>query len=125
MEWSMVQPFILPIIGSIATYVVLVKKLEFEIQQLRKDTDRQETEIKTNAQAIADVKEHGTTPSAHLDKRVEKMEEEFADMKRTLDDMRQTLTRNESAMTEIKGSLSEIKSFMNTSVERRTRGRKQ
>lgn len=124
MDFEMLRPFLLPVISCIATYVLLVKKLEFEIQQLRKDTDKQEQAIAANARAITEVKENGSLPSSHLDERVKKMEGEFADMKKSIDDVKHTLARNEASMSEIKGSLMEIKGFMSTQIERRTRGRK-
>ncbi|MDR0374336.1 MAG: hypothetical protein LBH85_01240 [Treponema sp.] len=114
MEWEMLRPFIIPTIGCIATYVILVKKLEFEITYLKEESRK-------HAAALEAIERNGSMATVQVDKRVVKLEEEFADMKRTLDDMRQTLTRNEAAMSEVKSGLAEIKSFMNTQVERRNR----
>jgi chromosome segregation ATPase len=119
MDLEVLQPFLLPVVGCIATYIMLVKKLEFELTQLRKDTDRQESKIQENTQAILHVKENGSMHSSHLDKRVEKMEEEFVNMKTSIDDIKHKMTESNAAMVEVKSALQDIKSFMNTNIERR------
>jgi uncharacterized coiled-coil protein SlyX len=99
---------------------MLVKKLEFEISHLKEESKKHEVLIeKVKADGMA-LKEHGSLATVQVDKRVVKLEEEFAYMKRSLDDVRQTLARNEAATSDIQRSLTDIKNVMNTSVERRT-----
>jgi chromosome segregation ATPase len=125
MEWELIQPFILPIIGSIATYIVLVKKLEFEIQQLKEESRKHAAGIERLNTDILVLKENGSIATVQVDKRVVKLEEEFASMKESLNDIRHKMTETNSAIAEIQRGLTRMETFFNTQVERRTRGRKQ